>query len=155
MTCKKPGCSATPTTTSSYCIRHLKEIIDASDAYKAQQGDNCVMCGDPLEKVPYFYESEPCCTKCWKEISQQQLTKPFHPLINPESTHYQMIGGVEAIEEMEKMYSIEELMSWAKLSAMKYRLRIGNKDDPTKEIIKIKGFEAYYKYLEEKLDVSK
>jgi len=71
-----------------------------------------------------------------------------HPLKNPDSKHYQMIDGKEAIERLEQMYSIEELMAWAKISAMKYRLRIANKDAVEKEAVKIKGFEAYYAYLQ-------
>ena len=62
-----------------------------------------------------------------------------------------MVDGVEAIERMEQMYSVQDLMAWAKISAMKYRLRIGNKDEIARENIKIKGFEAYYKYLKESL----
>ncbi len=76
---------------------------------------------------------------------------PVHPLINPASRHYEMIDNVEAILRMEQMYSTQELMSWANISAMKYRLRIGHKDDVTKEASKIAGFEAYYKYLEQRL----
>ena len=72
-----------------------------------------------------------------------------HPLKNPESKHYQMIDGIEAVERLEQMYSKEELAVWAKISAMKYRLRIANKDAVEKEATKIRGFEAYYKYLME------
>ena len=75
-----------------------------------------------------------------------------HPLLNPDSKHYAMFDGVEAIQRMEQMFSPQELMAWAKISAMKYRLRIGHKDDPTKEVKKIQTFEAYYKYLKEKFD---
>lgn len=75
-----------------------------------------------------------------------------HPLLNPESSHYSMIDGIEAIERMEQMYSIDELMIWAKMTAMKYRLRIGNKDDVQKEAKKIATYEAYYTYLELKRD---
>jgi hypothetical protein len=42
------------------------------------------------------------------------------------------------------------LIAWAKITAMKYRLRVGKKDDPIKEIEKIKTFEAYYEYLRNK-----
>lgn len=73
-----------------------------------------------------------------------------HPLLNDESKHYEMVGGVQAIELMEAMFTREELMAWAKLTAMKYRLRIGDKDHPEKEMKKIKTYEAYYKYLEQK-----
>jgi hypothetical protein len=75
--------------------------------------------------------------------------KEKHPLINDNSPHYEMIGGVQSIELMEKMFTREELMAWAKISAMKYRMRIGAKDHPKNEITKIKSFEAYYRYLEE------
>lgn len=73
-----------------------------------------------------------------------------HPLLNPESSHYSMFDSVEAVERLEQMYTTEELMVWAKITGMKYRLRIGHKDDVTKEIKKIRTYEAYYKYLEEK-----
>ena len=70
-----------------------------------------------------------------------------HPLLNPESTHYQMADGIEAITRMEQMFTKEELAIWAKVTIMKYRLRIGHKDDPSKEMGKIKTYEDYYKYL--------
>lgn len=81
------------------------------------------------------------------EKLKQVAENTKHPLLNPDSPHYKMIDGVEAIERMEQMYSTEDLMAWAKITAMKYRLRIGNKDDVVKEATKIAGFEAYYKYL--------
>lgn len=71
-----------------------------------------------------------------------------HPLLNPESTHYQMVDGVESVERLEQMYTLEELRTWAKITAMKYRLRIGNKDGVQKEAIKIRTYEDYYKYLD-------
>lgn len=70
-----------------------------------------------------------------------------HPLLNPESKHYSMIDGVEAIERLEQMYTADELAIWANITAMKYRLRIGKKDDALKELKKIDTFEAYYTYL--------
>ncbi len=72
-----------------------------------------------------------------------------HPLLNPESTHYKMVDGVEAIERLEQMYSVEHLQIWATITAMKYRLRIGHKDEPYKEMNKIKTFEDYVKYLKD------
>lgn len=70
-----------------------------------------------------------------------------HPLLNPDSKHYSMIDGVEAIERLEQMYTADELAIWADITAMKYRLRIGKKDDALKELKKIDTFEAYYAYL--------
>ena len=74
-----------------------------------------------------------------------------HPLINPDSKHYAMFDGVEAIERLEQLFSVEELKAWAKISAFKYRLRVGHKGESTdwmSDIKKIKTFEDYYKYLE-------
>ena len=75
-----------------------------------------------------------------------------HPLKNPDSKHYQMIDGIESIERIEQMYSVEDLMAWSKITAMKYRLRIGNKDEVNREARKIKTYEAYYKHLQQKAE---
>ena len=75
-----------------------------------------------------------------------------HPLINENSKHYSMFDGREAIERLEQMFSVEELKAWAKISAFKYRLRVGHKGESTDwmlDIKKIKTFEDYYKYLED------
>ena len=88
--------------------------------------------------------------KAFEIIERKQCADQAHPLLNPESKHYSMIDGVEAICRMEDMYPKHELMVWAKITAMKYRLRIGNKDDVLKEAKKIETYEAYYKYLEGK-----
>lgn len=75
-----------------------------------------------------------------------QKTTPNHPLKNPNSPHYHITGD-ESIHLMERMYSKRELLAWAKITAMKYRMRIGKKDAPEKEIEKISTYEAYYAYL--------
>lgn len=83
--------------------------------------------------------------------------KILHPLKNPDSAHYAMwldgLSGetVEAIDLVEKMATKEELLAWAKISLLYYRLRIGKKDDIVKEIKKIETFEAYVHYLENKM----
>ncbi len=88
------------------------------------------------------------------KIAHVRKDENTHPLLNPESSHYAMVDDVEAIERMEQMYSIEELMAWAKLSAMKYRLRISSKEKDgsmeegvRSDASKIVSFEAYYTYL--------
>ena len=75
------------------------------------------------------------------------MSKNIHPLHNQDSSHYHITGD-EAISLMEAMYTTEELMAWSKITAMKYRLRIGKKDNPDKEIVKIKTYEDYYEYLQ-------
>jgi len=86
--------------------------------------------------------------KMTEDSATENMSEPvMHPLTNPRSPHYVMVDGVEAIERMEQMYDIEELMNWAMISAMKYRLRLLHKDNIQKEASKIAGFEAYYRYL--------
>ena len=89
--------------------------------------------------------------EAFEEIERRQQAGIVHPLLNPESKHYSMVDDVEAIIRMEQLYSTEELMVWAKITSMKYRLRIGNKDDVLKEAKKIETYEAYYMYLKEKV----
>ena len=84
------------------------------------------------------------------QLEDNGIKAEVHPLLNPDSKHYSMVDDVEAIVRMEQMYSTEELMVWAKITSMKYRLRIGNKDDVLKEAKKLLGYEAYYKYLDGK-----
>ena len=73
-----------------------------------------------------------------------------HPLKNEESRHYVMVDGVESIDLFEMMYTTEELMAWAKITAMKYRMRVGKKDTVLKEIKKMNTYEDYYEYLSKK-----
>jgi len=89
------------------------------------------------------------------EAIKEYLPKNTHPLKNPDSSHYAMWHNgdgeaVEAIDLMEKMFAPEELLAWAKITALKYRLRIGKKDDIAKEMKKIETYEAYIAYLEGK-----
>lgn len=87
--------------------------------------------------------------KALNEISQKQnLDTNKHPLKNNDSKHYEMVGGDSVVELMEKMFTREELMIWSKITIMKYRLRIGHKDEPQKELKKIKTYEDYYRHLE-------
>jgi len=108
----------------------------------------CPKCGhwspNKLEQTPE--------DKAFDAIENKLKAIEVHPLLNPDSHHYKMVDNVESIERMEQMYTTEELMVWAKMTAMKYRLRIGNKDDVLKEAKKIETYEAYYKYLEEQLN---
>lgn len=84
----------------------------------------------------------------FEQLEIKQKANTPHPLLNPDSKHYSMVDGVEAIVRMEQMFSKDELMIWAKMTAMKYRLRVGRKDDAAKEVKKIETYEAYYRYLE-------
>ena len=112
----------------------------------------CTNCGYADRRFVFEVVEEPTAEDRAFDAMAERLHDAIpHPLLNPESKHYSMVDGTEAIEHMEMMFSTVELMHWAKLTAMKYRLRIGNKDDVLKEAEKIKTYEDYYKYLEAKL----
>ena len=116
----------------------------------------CDVHGCPSDAVGGYNHSDFCEThlKCFiaDEVVDNALhPEPIHPLLNPDSPHYKMVDGTEAIQHMEMMFSTVELMHWAKITAMKYRLRIGNKDDVDKEALKMRTYEDYYVYLSNKL----
>ena len=71
-----------------------------------------------------------------------------HPLKNEASKHYEMWKNMEVIELIEHVLTKEELIGACKFNILKYRLRIGNKDDSSKELAKIKDYENYLKFLE-------
>lgn len=73
-----------------------------------------------------------------------------HPLLNPNSTHYQLWSGVESIELIESYLTVDELIGACKFNILKYRLRIGKKDDLEKDMTKIKTYEDYLAYLQAK-----
>ena len=74
--------------------------------------------------------------------------KDLHPLINPQSNYYNEPGKKSGIEEFEDKYNVLELMSWAKITAHKYRLdgRKG-KGESDKDILKEETYQAYYNML--------
>jgi len=65
-----------------------------------------------------------------------------HPLINPASPHYDE-GKRPAILDFEDRYTVAELYAWAKITAAKYRARLGRKDDEARELAKIATFDNY------------
>lgn len=81
---------------------------------------------------------------------KEKLDSSKHPLKNKSSKHYELWKDLEVIELIEKVLTKEELIGACKFNILKYRLRIGNKDDELKELQKIKDYENYLKFLESK-----
>lgn len=137
MTCKKAGCSATPTATSSYCTKHLLEIQNASVAYKQSDKfiDMCLVCGDVLEKIPYFYEGEPCCTECWKKLQHDDTHnnggRTDYYDIKPEWKDFQ-----DVIEDREMNYAQGNILK----VAATFNLGRHDGTDPIRDINKILFF---------------
>ena len=77
------------------------------------------------------------------------VTKPYEEVNHPD--HYN-VYDVEVVEMMERIFGIEETMSWCKLNAFKYRMRAGEKPTSTveKDLKKEKRCLNKYKELKSK-----
>lgn len=75
--------------------------------------------------------------------------KPYEEVNHPD--HYN-VYDVEVVEMMERIFGIEETMSWCKLNAFKYRMRAGEKPTSTveKDLKKEKWCLNKYKELKSK-----
>lgn len=61
---------------------------------------------------------------------------------NPQSTHYELWNGFEAIDVLKNNLTEDEYKGFLKGNILKYQLRLGKKDNVDKEIIKIKDYQA-------------
>ena len=61
---------------------------------------------------------------------------------NPQSTHYELWNGCEAIDVLKNSLTEDEYKGFLKGNILKYQLRLGKKDNVDKEIIKIKDYQA-------------
>ena len=60
-----------------------------------------------------------------------------------DAKHYQILTE-QPIEIMQKLFSAEQLKGFLLGNVIKYSLRCGRKDDPTKEIQKVAQYAAWY-----------
>ena len=67
--------------------------------------------------------------------------------VDKHDKHY-LESVVEPIKVMEKMFTKEELKGFIKGNILKYRLRVGHKDDIQKEMDKIRVYEQWLAKLE-------
>lgn len=67
------------------------------------------------------------CPPVLTPISEQELTDTIYEYVN-HPTHYNKYD-VEVIDMMEKIWGTEQTAIWCKLTAFKYRMRIGLKPD--------------------------
>ena len=78
----------------------------------------------------------------------QHNTQKLHPLINKNSAHYDT-GKTSAIEELEKLLTVTEMIGFCKGNIFKYKYRLEEKGQKESDIAKIKTYEAYLKLLEQ------
>lgn len=60
---------------------------------------------------------------------------------NPNVSHYDIWQGFEAIDVMKAILTKDEYVGYLKGNILKYQLRLGKKDDVSKEIVKIKDYQ--------------
>ena len=70
-----------------------------------------------------------------------------HPLLNPDSPHYETPDGKICIEELEKKMKINDMIGWCIGSVGKYNCRLGQKDAIEKEKRKIITYNNYHLQL--------
>ena len=90
----------------------------------------------------------------------EQAARNIQDLSIPVTEHYEEVNhpdhynvyDVEVVEMMERIFGIEETMSWCKLNAFKYRMRAGEKPTSTveKDLKKEKWCLNKYKELKSK-----
>ena len=90
--------------------------------------------------------------KKWEDTAENSLAKRIeNPNLitdknnnkakNPNSKHYELWEDFEAIDVIKLVLTEEEYRGFLKGNILKYRLRVGKKDDVLKEIEKIKDYE--------------
>lgn len=68
----------------------------------------------------------------------------WHPLINKQdSSHYDREDGKVAIEEMEKVLSVREMIGFCNASLFKYQWRLDRKGQKEADVRKIKTYNLY------------
>ena len=70
----------------------------------------------------------------------------LHPLINKEAAHYDT-GKTSAIEELEKVLTVTEMIGFCKANIFKYRYRLEVKGQKESDLTKIKTYENYLEVL--------
>ena len=94
---------------------------------------------DELEKQVAFYE----------DTIGHSPTKKVDNVNHPK--HYCREGGMECLDEMLMLYGAQEVATWCKLNAHKYRYRAADKNGK-EDIAKSDFYMKKYKELKEKLN---
>ena len=89
-----------------------------------------------------FIRTNGSCTE-WKQIPNLDLVTDIdnNKAKNPNSKHYELWENFEAIDVIKLALTDEEYKGFLKGNILKYQLRLGKKDDVSKEIEKIKDYQ--------------
>ena len=90
---------------------------------------------------------ESYCIKEYAQEAAQSFSKPLHPLINPNSKHY---DGEQksAIEILEEQLTVNEMIGACKFNIFKYGYRKDAKGQKASDIEKIHTYIMYQELLE-------
>ncbi len=90
-----------------------------------------------------FIRTNGSCTEWWERIPDPDLAtdKSNNKAKNPNSKHYELWENFEAIDVIKLALTDEEYKGFLKGNILKYQLRLGKKDDVSKEIEKIKDYQ--------------
>lgn len=72
---------------------------------------------------------------------------------NEKSKHYEIWKDFEAIDVLKNCLNLEEYIGFLKGNILKYQLRLGKKDDVSKEIEKIKDYKNELDFILKELNV--
>lgn len=75
-------------------------------------------------------------------IPDEPIPDERNKVKNPNSTHYELWNGFEAIDVIKLSLTPEEYRGFLKGNILKYQLRLGKKDNVDKEIVKIKDYQS-------------
>ena len=71
-----------------------------------------------------------------------------HPLLNPESNKHYNSSDKTCIEEMEEIFTVDEMISYCKVNIFKYEFRKDIKGQKESDLKKIETYKNYLKFLE-------
>lgn len=80
-------------------------------------------------------------------------TKIKHPLLNPDSKHYDQ--GTPTIQKMEQEFSLTQMLAFAVINNFKYIDRMGYKGQKESDEKKAKSYEDYVFFLSDIIDIMK
>lgn len=101
-----------------------KDVTTTEDLVKKILDKNVNQPGELIMSIPQDYETT------MEKINNTECNTHYEEVNHPN--HYN-VYDVEVVEMMERIFGIEETMSWCKLNAFKYRMRAGEKPTSTVE----------------------
>ena len=134
------------------CQQIYQELFFEQMIYLSSQYQDLSL--DKKNRISNIYAVKNTSSVWSKEILENKEPEelPLHPLLDKDKNgnnlndHYYRLKET-AIYTIEKENSVEEVMSWAKITIQKYKLRMGFKDDEEKELKKIEAYKRYYDEL--------